>query len=613
MNKTLCIDFGNSKTKVSVFTEKGPIIVPDKFGENAFATVVAFMSDGTLKIGEPAKSQLLNNPLNTITSLKRFLGVNNKNKRKLQKYCSNNFVFDDNDFVSFKIGENHITSEDVIVLIFKEIKKDAEAFLNQTIKDVILTVPSNFLYNERLLIISACRKAGLSVKRLLTEQSSAAIAYGNKILAEDKKIMIFDFGSGKIDISILEFTPGLYEVLATSGNNYLGGDDLDYKILDYLVENFYLNEGIDLSNDPIALARLKLAAEIAKQELSSYLFSEINLPFIYNADGNHKHLVTKITRELFENLISDIISEIVIICSEILRKSKLNSKDIDEILLVGGSSRIPIIQQVLKNLFGNASLKNVFADETIAIGAAIQSGMLEGKVKESVIVDVVPYPIGVELKGGQFYKIVESNSIFPLNKSIKVTTVRNLQNSIYVNILEENIENSNKFVRLGSLKLVGILPAAMGATEIDLKIDIDKNGIIHVLVIDIESNIRILKTIDTIQDNFQNSKEYAINLFNEADKNSTLESKQFIDDDAQPIERAPYLYTINGIGTKIYDDTLYFVFIFIPLFAISRYSIEKQSENLFRFYGKLNLHNWQIIWNCFISIIFFIFFMLILI
>ena len=513
MNKTLCIDFGNSKSKVSVFTEKGPIIVPNKFGKKYFDSVVAFLNDGTIKIGDSAKSQYLINPLNTITSVKRLLGENNKNFKKLKKYNCYSFVSNDKDFVFFKIGKKEIIPEDVIVLLFEEIKNSAESFLNQTIKDVIITIPSNFHYNDKLLITSACRKVGLSVNRILTEQTSAAIAYGNNNLTEDKKIFVFDFGSGKIDVSIIEFTLGLYEVLATSGNNYLGGDDLDFKILDWLIDTFIQNEGIDLSKDPIALARLKDAAEIAKKELSSNLTSEINLPFIYDDNGSHKHLVCKISRDLFEDMINDVISDVVNICSETLRNSKLNAKEIDEILLVGGSSRIPIIQKVLKNLFGNALLKNSFADEVIAYGAALQSGMLLGKVKESVVVDVIPYAIGVELKGGMFYKIVDSNSIFPLNKSIKISTVKNLQNTIHVNVLEGKSENQKDFTRIGNLKLIGILPAAMGATEIDLNIDIDRNGLVKITVLDIDSKIRKTKILDTMELNLGYDIDYAINIF----------------------------------------------------------------------------------------------------
>ncbi|MBM3185207.1 MAG: Hsp70 family protein [Bacteroidetes bacterium] len=612
MNKTLCIDFGNSKTKVSFFSEAGVIVIPSCTGENSIDSSVTFMGNGSTKIGNSSKYQILTNAISTATSLKRLLVTQIENVEKLHRYNHNSIVVESNSLF-YKIGNEKYKPEEIIVLIFKEIKKNTESYLKQEIKEAILTIPASFRYNQRLLLQSACRKAGFKVKRLLNEQTSAVVAYSNFNDIEEKKFLVFDFGSGKLAISIIEVTSSLYQEVASIGNNFFGGEDIDFKIVELLISNFQQNEGIDLSKDKIALLRLKEASENAKKELSENLSTHINIPFICSYNGVEKHLLFNLTREIFEELLDSFVSEVVNLCSEIVRKAKLNYKDIDEIILLGGSSRIPLFQKLLKNLFTNATFRKAHSDDLIAIGAAMQNGHMECKVKEVRTIDVTPCEIGIELKDGRFHKLIESNSIYPLNKLVKISTVRNLQNTVNVIILEEAKENTPNYRRLGQIKLTGLLPAAMGATEIQLKIDIDKNGIINLSVFDTESKIRIFKTLDSIEENFSNEKNFAVNLFNEADKNSTLESKQFIDDNSIPIESAPKLYTINGIGTKIYDDTLYFVIFFIPFFAISRYSLEKQNENMFIFYGRLNLHNWQVIWNCFVFIILFIIFLVIII
>lgn len=481
MGKIIGIDLGTTNSCVAVFEGNEPVVIANSEGKRTTPSVVGFVENGERKVGDPAKRQAITNPKNTVYSIKRFMGETwEQTSKEIGRVPYS--VVNEGGYPRVDIDGRKYTPQEISAIVLQKMKKTAEDYLGQEVTEAVITVPAYFSDSQRQATKEAGQIAGLNVKRIVNEPTAAALAYGVDKANKDMKIAVFDLGGGTFDISILEFGGGVFEVLSTNGDTHLGGDDFDQVIIDWLVQEFKNDEGADLTADPMAMQRLKEAAEKAKIELSSSTSTEINLPYIMPVGGVPKHLVKTLTRSKFEQLAHNLIQACLVPCQNAIRDAKLNTADIDEVILVGGSSRIPAVQTLVKNYFGKEPSKGVNPDEVVAVGASIQGAILnkEGGVGDIVLLDVTPLTLGIETMGGVMTKLIESNTTIPCKKSETFSTAADNQTEVTIHVLQGERPMAAQNKSIGQFNLTGIAPARRGVPQIEVTFDIDANGILKV-------------------------------------------------------------------------------------------------------------------------------------
>ncbi|MCH3882362.1 MULTISPECIES: molecular chaperone DnaK [Tenacibaculum] len=488
MSKIIGIDLGTTNSCVSVMEGNEPVVIPNSEGKRTTPSVVAFVEGGERKIGDPAKRQAVTNPTKTVYSIKRFMGNKFSESSKEAGRVPYKVVKGDNDTPRVDIDGRLYTPQEISAMVLQKMKKTAEDYLGTSVAEAVITVPAYFNDAQRQATKEAGEIAGLKVRRIINEPTAAALAYGLDKADEDKKIVVFDFGGGTHDVSILELGDGVFEVLSTDGDTHLGGDDVDEKIINWLAEEFKAEEAMDLRKDPMSLQRLKEAAEKAKIELSSTTSTEINLPYITATASGPKHLVRTLSRAKFEQLIDDLVKRTIEPCQTALKNADLSISEIDEIILVGGSTRIPAVQEAVEKFFGKSPSKGVNPDEVVSLGAAIQGGVLTGEVKDVLLLDVTPLSLGIETMGNVFTKLIDANTTIPTKKSQVFSTAVDNQPSVEIHVLQGERAMAADNNTIGRFHLDGLPPAQRGVPQIEVTFDIDANGIIKVSALDKGTN-----------------------------------------------------------------------------------------------------------------------------
>ncbi|WP_147678715.1 molecular chaperone DnaK [Algibacter pacificus] len=480
MSKIIGIDLGTTNSCVSVMEGNEPVVIPNAEGKRTTPSVIAFVEGGEIKVGDPAKRQAVTNPQKTVYSIKRFMGNKYSESKNEAERVPYKVVKGDNDTPRVDIDGRLYTPQELSAMILQKMKKTAEDYLGQDVSEAVITVPAYFNDSQRQATKEAGEIAGLKVRRIINEPTAAALAYGMDKKGTDQKIVVFDFGGGTHDVSILELGDGVFEVLSTDGDTHLGGDDVDEKIIGWLADEFLADENMDLRKDPMSLQRLKEAAEKAKIELSSSAQTEINLPYITATASGPKHLVRTLTRSKFEQLIDDLVKRTIAPCESALKAAGLSKSDIDEVILVGGSTRIPAVQAAVEKFFGKAPSKGVNPDEVVSLGAGIQGGVLTGDVKDVLLLDVTPLSLGIETMGNVFTKLIEANTTIPTKKSQIFSTAADNQPSVEIHVLQGERAMAADNKTIGRFHLSDIPPARRGTPQIEVTFDIDANGIIKV-------------------------------------------------------------------------------------------------------------------------------------
>ena len=528
MGKIIGIDLGTTNSCVAVMEGNEPVVIPNSEGKRTTPSVVGFTSGGERKIGDPAKRQAITNPTKTVYSIKRFMGMSYEEASKEASRVPYEIVKGDNNTPRVKIDDRNYTPQEVSAMVLQKMKKTAEDYLGQEVTEAVITVPAYFNDSQRQATKEAGEIAGLKVRRIINEPTAASLAYGLDKKSQDMKIVVFDCGGGTHDVSILELGDGVFEVKSTDGDTHLGGDDFDQVIIDWLVGEFKSDEGQDLSKDPMALQRLKEAAEKAKIELSSSTSTEINLPYIMPVDGVPKHLVRTLSRSKFEQLADSLVQRTIEPCKTALKNAGMSSSDIDEIILVGGSTRIPAVQDAVNKFFGKEPSKGVNPDEVVAVGAAIQGGVLSGDVKDVLLLDVTPLSLGIETYGGVFTKLIESNTTIPTKKAETFSTASDNQPSVEIHVLQGERSMAKDNRTIGRFHLDGIPPSPRGVPQIEVTFDVDANGIMNVSAKDKATNkeqsIRIEASSGLSQEEIDKMKQEA-----EANAESDKKAKEEID------------------------------------------------------------------------------------
>jgi molecular chaperone DnaK len=554
MGKIIGIDLGTTNSCVAVMEGNEPVVITNDEGRRTTPSVVAFLDNGERKVGDPAKRQAITNPQKTVASIKRFMGARYDEAGKEISRMAYKVAKGDNNTTRVDIDGRMYSPQEISAIILQKMKKTAEDFLGQSVSEAVITVPAYFNDSQRQATKEAGEIAGLTVKRIINEPTAAALAYGLDKKNKDMTIVVYDLGGGTFDVSVLDLGEGVFEVKSTNGDTHLGGDDFDQVIIDHLAESFKSQENIDLRRDPMALQRLKEAAEKAKIELSSSTESEINLPYITSVDGVPKHLVMKLSRSKFEQLADQLVQRTIKPCVDALKDAGLSKNDIDEVILVGGSTRIPKIQQVVEEFFGKKPNKGVNPDEVVAIGAAIQGGVLTGEVKDVLLLDVTPLSMGIETMGGVYDVVIEANSTIPTKKSKVYSTAADNQPSVEIHILQGERPMARDNRSVGRFILDGIPPAPRGVPQVEVTFDIDANGILNVSAKDKgtgkQQNVRIEASTGLSKEEIERMKNEA-SMNADADKNARERADKINEADSVIFQTEKQL---KEIGDKIPTD-----------------------------------------------------------